>query len=137
MRVKAKLKSKRLDKKLFADLKKVEGKIKAGYPEENPQTHERDQNGYSAIEKAHAINFSDKNFQPYLQISFTRNKIKYQKRFTLIARLSPRKQNSKLEILGEEMVSDIKETLAQFKASPLLTSKGCLFGAVSYKRVKK
>lgn len=135
MRIKAKIKTKKLDKKLFADIKKLEGKLKAGYPAENPQTHEKDKNGFSALEKSHAINFTDPNFKPYLQISYTKNKIKYQKRFKLVARMSPSKQSAGLEILGAEMVADIKNTLALFKASPLLTDKGCIFGAISYKRI--
>jgi hypothetical protein len=137
MRVKPKLKKSNLNKKLFANLKNLEGSLKAGYPAENPQTHEKDLNGYSALEKAHALNFSDKNFKPYLQISFVKNKIKYQKKFILIARSHPRKQNSQLEILGKEMVKDIKASLAQLQSSPISLSKGCIYGSISYIKVSK
>ena len=137
MRLKAKAKSKKLNKKLYNDLKKLEGKLKAGYPKENPQSHELDKNGMSAIDKAYEINYANKNFTPYLEISYTHNKIKYKKRFTLIAKQKPKKQGKLLEKLGEEMVDDIQSVLANVKESPLLTGSGLIFGAVSYVRVVK
>lgn len=136
MRIKAKLKSKKINTKLFKDLKKLEKSVKAGYPKENPETFERDLNGDSAIEKAHAINFSNKNFIPYLQISYENNKIKYQKSFKQIAKSDIRKQGKKLDKLGETMVKDIKGTLENIQYTPVSTNKGCIYGAVSFTVVK-
>lgn len=137
MRLIAEKKSEKINKALFSDLKKMAQRIKAGYPAENPQTHAKDKNGFSALEKAIAINISDKNFRPYLQISYTKNKIKYQKTFINIIKMPPNKQEKALDLLGKEMVTDIKGSLAQLKLSPLSTSQGNIYGAISFIRVKK
>lgn len=135
MRLKAKVKNKTLYKQVFADLKKLETKIKAGYPTENSQSHEVDKNGYSAVYKANQINFTDKNFIPYLQISYEDNKIKYQKRFMQIAKQSNKNLDKKLDKLGNEMVEDIKHTLSGIQHSPTSNNKGCIYGAVSFVRI--
>ncbi|MBL1293362.1 MAG: hypothetical protein COB61_005775 [Thiotrichales bacterium] len=136
MRINAKLKSKKLNKKLYNDLKKIAGKINAGYPKENSESHELDTNGYSALDKAYAINYANKDFIPYLQISYENNKLKYQKRFKQIVRLNPSKQKKQLDNLGAEMVEDIKETLSSIQFSPTSNNAGCIYGAVSFVRVK-
>lgn len=137
MRVKTKVKSKSFNKKLFADLKAQEQRIKAGYPKESPSSHEKDVNGFTALEKAYEINFANKDFIPYLQIAYTKNKIKYHKKYIKIASLPPKQQGKMLDKLGADMVNDIKQSLANYKFSPLLTGKGLLFSAISFKRVKK
>jgi hypothetical protein len=136
MRINAKLKSQKLNKKIFQDIKKLETKIKAGYPKENPQSSAVDKNGYSATHKAYKINYENKNFVPYLQISYENNKIKYQKRFMTIAKQGNKKLDKKLDKLGSEMVSDIKHTLAGIQHSPTSNSTGCIFGALSFVRIK-
>ena len=135
MRLKAKVKSKKFYKQVFEDIKKLETRIKAGYPKENPISHEEDTNGYSAIHKANEINFTNKNFIPYLQISFEDNKIKYQKRFMQIAKQGNKNIDKKLDKLGNEMVDDIKHTLAGIQHSPTSNSKGCIYGSVSFVRI--
>lgn len=135
MRLKAKLKSKNFHKKVFQDLKKLETRLKAGYPDENSISHDVDTNGFSATDKAHKINYTDKNFIPYLQISFEDNKIKYQKRFMQIAKQGNKNINKKLDKLGNEMVDDIKHTLAGIQHSPTSNSKGCIYGSVSFVRI--
>ncbi len=134
MRLTARQKSKSFNKKLFEEIKKLQTKIKAGYPQENKKTHELDNNGYSALYKANEINFSNKNFIPYLQISFEDNKIKYQKRFMQIAKAT-KNIDQKLDDLGAEMVKDIKHTLSGIQHSPVSNAKGCIFGAISYVRI--
>ena len=54
------------------------------------------------------INFSDKKFVPYLQISFEKNKLNYQKSFKVIAKMPPKKQDKAFDKLGKKMVADIK-----------------------------
>lgn len=137
MRIKGKLKKQKLNSKIFKDLQKMEGKIKAGYPKENSKSHDTDQNGFSALYKANEINFSDKNFKPYLQISYGDNIIKYKKSFVRIAKLAHSKQDKKLNKVGEEMVKDIKSTLSDIQASPISNNKGCIYGSVTFSRVKK
>jgi len=140
MRIKAKLKSKRLNAKLFKDLKRLESTIKAGYPDKNPKSHEKDLNGDSALYKAYEINFSNKNFIPYLQISYDNNIIKYKKSFVKIAKSKVRKQDKEKKKLGEIMVKDIQNTISSIQYTPVSTNKGCIFGAVSFsidKKVKK
>jgi len=137
MRINAKLKSKKLYAKVFKDLKNLETRIKAGYPENNPASHEKDLNGDSAIEKAHAINFSNKNFTPYLQVSYQNNIIKYKNSFVHIAKSPAKKQAKKLDKLGDVMVKDIQETISTIQLTPYSKNKGCIYGAVSSTRVKK
>lgn len=135
MRLKAKVKSKKFYKEVFQDIKKLETRIKAGYPDENSISHDEDKNGYSAIYKANEINFTSKNFIPYLQISFEDNKIKYQKRFMQIAKQSNKNIDKKLDKLGNEMVDDIKHTLAGIQHSPTSNNTGCIYGSVSFVRI--
>jgi hypothetical protein len=137
MRIKAKLKSKKLNTKLFKDLKRLESSIKAGYPENNPKSHEKDLNGDSALYKAYEINFSNKNFIPYLQISYENNIIKYKKSFVKIAKSKVKKQDKEKKKLGEVMVKDIKNTISSIQYTPVSTSRGCIFGAVSFSIDKK
>jgi len=134
---KVKLISKKLDKKIFTDIKKLEGRLKAGYPDENPKSSEQDTNGYTAQQKAYAINYSDANFIPYLQISHERNKVKYQKKFKWIAKRPPKQHARLLDDLGSEMVDDIKQSIAENKLSPLLEGPGSIYGSVSFVKVKK
>jgi len=136
MRLSGKLKHQKLNKNIFKDIQKLATKIKAGYPDENPQSHAPDKNGYSATEKAYKINFTDINFVPYMQISYESNKIKYQKRFINIAKNGNRNLDKKLNQLGAEMVEDIKHTLAGIQHSPISTAQGCIYGALSFKRFK-
>lgn len=137
MRLKGTLKSSKLNKKLYSDLKKLEGKVKAGYPKENSKSTELDSNGYSAIHKAYEINYANQNFIPYLQIAYQNNIIKYKRKFKAIAKSSARSQDKKLDKLGLEMVNDIKSTIKEIQHSPASNSKGCIFGAVTFSRVKK
>lgn len=137
MKVKGKLKSKKLNKKTFVSLQQLEQKVVAGYPTSNPKSHEKDENGHSAIFKAYQINFSNQNYVPYLQMSFANNINKYSKLYLKTLKFSSKKDFEKrLDKLGEEMVSDIKQTLKNTQTSPPSNKKGCIFGAVSFVKVK-
>lgn len=137
MRLKTTLKKLKFNKKVFTDLKKLETKIKAGYPYENPETFEQDKNGFSAIYKANEINFTNSNFKPYLLISLNNNKIKYKKNFVFIAKSSQKKQIPLLNKLGADMVKDIKKTIKNNQLSPASNNKGCIYGSVTFAKVKR
>lgn len=130
---KTRLVKKRFNTKVFEDLKKIQGRVKAGYPASLPSSHEADQNGHTPLQKAHAINYTDKNFIPFLLISFDQNKNKYQKQFISALKFTdPKKREKKIDLIGEGMVEDIKDTLSTIQKSPLSSNKGCLFGAVKF-----
>ncbi len=138
MKFKGKLKSQKLDKKKFLSLKEMHQHIKAGYPPENPQSHEKDENGQTAIYKAHQLNFANKNFIPYLRISLNNNKNKYSKVLKQTLKFSQSKTFEKrLDKLGMEMVTDIQSTLEEIQTSPVSSKAGCIYGAVSFIRIKK
>lgn len=133
MKIKTKIKSKKLNKNLFRQIEALEGKIKAGYPKENPETHEKDENGHTSLFKATEINFSEKNYIPYLQIVWEDNKIKYKKKFASIAKQPIKKQPKLLDSLGSEMVKDIRQTLFNIQVAPQ-DKKGCIYGSVTFVR---
>ncbi len=137
MRIKTKLKSQKIRKNTIESLKKLETKISAGYPSNNPASYEKDLNGDIAIEKAYKINFTDKKFTPFLQVSYQNNISKYKKTFTGIVKSPIKKQNKKLDLLGKNMVEDIKETISITQLTPSSTNKGCIYGTVNFERVKK
>lgn len=136
LKMKGKQKSKRLNKKTFVSLQQLQQNVTAGYPTSNPKSHEKDRNGHTAIFKAYEINFSNKNYVPYLQMSFEKNKNKYSKIFFKAIKANRKTFDKKLDKLGEEMVGDIKATLQQTQKSPPTNNKGCIFGAVSYIKAK-
>lgn len=130
---KTRLVKKRFNAKVFADLKTIQGKVKAGYPASLPSSHETDANGHTPLQKAHAINYTNKNFIPFLLISFDQNKNKYQKQFLRALKFrDPKKREKKIDLIGEEMVQDIKDSLSAIQQSPTSSNKGCLFGAIKY-----
>lgn len=130
---KTRLVKKRFNSKVFADLKNLQGRVKAGYPVALPSSHEADSNGHTPLQKAHAINYTNKNFIPFLLISFDKNKNKYQKQFLRALKFNdPAKREKKIDLIGAEMVQDIKDTLSEIQQSPTSSNKGCLFGAVKF-----
>ena len=132
MRLKAKLKRKTLNTKVLKNLKKLEVQLKAGHPKENPQTHEVDENGHSVLFKSHELNFTSKGYQPYLQIAYYQNRKKYAKLFKNLAKHPTAQTEKKLNAIGHEMVQDIKQTIKELQFSPVGTTTGRLYGAVSY-----
>jgi len=137
MRINARLKSKKINTKILRDLKNLETKINAGYPAKSQASNEKDLNGATVLEKAYEINFSNKNYTPYLQNSYNNNIIKYKKEFVKIAKSKATKQIKKLDKLGEEMVNDIKEEISRTQTTPSSPNQGCIYGSVSFERKNK
>ncbi len=133
MKLNSRLKSKKIKKDIFKQIVDLEGKIVAGYPKESKKTHEIDENGDSVIFKVTEINFSNKNYIPYLQIVWENNKIKYKKKFASIAKQPLKHQSKMLNSLGDEMVKDIRQTLFKIQVAPQ-DKVGCIYGAVSFIR---
>lgn len=130
---KTRLVKKRFNSKAFQALRDMQGRVKAGYPASLPSSHEADQNGHTPIQKAYAINYTDKNFIPFLLISFEQNKNKYQRQFISALKFTdPKKREKKIDLIGEGMAKDIKNTLSTIQKSPTSSNKGCLFGAVKF-----
>ena len=105
-----------------------------GYIKESKETFEEDLNGHTPLFKATEINFSEKNYIPYLQIVWEDNKIKYKKKFASIARQPLKKQPKLLDSLGGEMVKDIRQTLFNIQVAPQ-DKKGCIYGSVTFVRI--
>ena len=134
MKINSKLKSKKFNQNLFRQIEALEGKIKAGYPKESKETFEEDLNGHTPLFKATEINFSEKNYIPYLQIVWEDNKIKYKKKFASIARQPLKKQPKLLDSLGGEMVKDIRQTLFNIQVAPQ-DKRGCIYGSITFVRI--
>lgn len=133
--IKSKVKRSRVstNSKVIKQIKAIAGTIKAGYPKENKQSFEVDENGYTALDKAVCINYSDEGYRPYVKVAYKRNEKKYQGRIIAIAKAKNRaKARALKEDLGREMVADIKVVLREFKIAPANSSAGTIDSTISY-----
>ena len=137
MRLKAKLKKTKLNPKVLKNLKSLQSSLKAGHPAEAKETHEKDKNGFTVAYKAYEINYSSKNYKPYLQISYLKNAKKYKKLFKNLAKKPAKTKAQNINKIGAEMVQDIKNTLHQTQLSPIGTTIGRLFGAITFVKNKR